>query len=524
MTDTVDDQRAARRASICTAIALIVAAPVALWAARDQWFYLDEFDFVAARSLREPSSLFEHHAGHWTTIPIILYRILFRLFGLRHYTPYLIPVVLAHLAVAAQLHVVMRRSGSDPWIATAATVLFAFLGSGRDNITWGFQVTLTGSLAFGLAHLLLADHTGPPGRRDLLAGGCAVAALACSGLGIITTAVAAGAVLLRRGWRPAALHAGVPAVIYLAWATAFRGSSLRPSSTWGQRIDFVASSYVDTFEGLGGSLLVGIVLAGLVGASLLRVRHARWVRGQGATVVALALGSMVFAAATALERTGIQLLLPGAATPGRYVYVLAAMLLPVVVTGATEVARRRPTFSVRALLLLVLLAGLPSNLTSLEASGAARYTLGSRDMLVSLALASNELRPPPAVEPSPDLHPRVSNGWLREQLVNGRIISEPRPPESLIDSSRIAVSFAQVEGPSTRCEVVERGRPIQLSPGDLLHVDGWQAVVAGTSGAAHTLGFVIRPNDDVSVTAVLPITLTVRTVIPPGSTIELCRS
>src|SRR4029078_6788207 len=80
--------------------------------------------------------------------------------------PYQAVLVALHLTAATLLRRIMRRAGVGPWIASAAALLFLCLGSGRQNIVWAFQIGFVGSLVFGLAHLILADHDGPLDRRD----------------------------------------------------------------------------------------------------------------------------------------------------------------------------------------------------------------------------------------------------------------------------------------------------------------------------------------------------------------------
>ena len=57
----------------------------------------------------------------------------------------------------------MRRAGVGPWIATAAASVFVLFGPGAEDIIWAFQMGFTGSVAFGLAALILVDHRGPIG-------------------------------------------------------------------------------------------------------------------------------------------------------------------------------------------------------------------------------------------------------------------------------------------------------------------------------------------------------------------------
>src|SRR5438128_11177787 len=120
------------------------------------------------------------------------------LFGLGIYRPYLAFVVVLHLVVAGLLRAVMRRAGVSPWLATTAAAAYTFFGPGWHNIEEAFQITIVGALAFGLTHLLLADHDGPIDRRDWIGLGAGFCGLMCSGVGVTLVIVVGAAALLRR--------------------------------------------------------------------------------------------------------------------------------------------------------------------------------------------------------------------------------------------------------------------------------------------------------------------------------------
>jgi hypothetical protein len=85
------------------------------------------------------------------------------------YTPYLVVLLVLHLTAPARLRMVMRRSGVDAWLATLTASVFVYLGAGAQDILSASQMTVVGSIVFGLTDLLLADHDGPLDRRDALA-------------------------------------------------------------------------------------------------------------------------------------------------------------------------------------------------------------------------------------------------------------------------------------------------------------------------------------------------------------------
>ena len=69
----------------------------------------------------------DRHNGHFVLVPVVIYKLLFALVGLRH-TPVRIIVVLLHLACCGLLYVLVRpRVG--PWLALVPAALLLFMGS-----------------------------------------------------------------------------------------------------------------------------------------------------------------------------------------------------------------------------------------------------------------------------------------------------------------------------------------------------------------------------------------------------------
>src|SRR5262249_8897590 len=85
----VDQGSDRRRTHLNARLALWVFVAVEVYAAarffaasRHVWFWLDDWDFVAGRSL-SIHSLFATKNGHLTALPIVEFRILYKLVGLR---------------------------------------------------------------------------------------------------------------------------------------------------------------------------------------------------------------------------------------------------------------------------------------------------------------------------------------------------------------------------------------------------------------------------------------------------------
>ena len=143
----------------------------------------DDWEFIVNRDGGSFRDLMRPHNVHWSTLPILVYRGLFKIFGLNTYRPYMALSVATHLTIAVLLRVVIRRAGVHPWLATAAAGGFALFGTAYGDIVWGFQIGFAGPLMFGLAQLLLVDHDGPVDRRDALALVFGAAGLMCPGNG-----------------------------------------------------------------------------------------------------------------------------------------------------------------------------------------------------------------------------------------------------------------------------------------------------------------------------------------------------
>src|SRR5438067_573536 len=95
--------KVARRVAVGAHVASLVGGfLVLLCCNRGQWFWGDEWAFLAHRrvALTGEHGLWAPHSEHWSTGPILLYRALFALVGLRTYVPYVVVLLLLHVGVA----------------------------------------------------------------------------------------------------------------------------------------------------------------------------------------------------------------------------------------------------------------------------------------------------------------------------------------------------------------------------------------------------------------------------------------
>jgi hypothetical protein len=464
---------------IVLVVACAMSVPVLLQLGRHQWFFLDEWSFLVNRSVRHPSTLFEAHNGHWVTVPVVVYRALFWVWGIRTYRPYQLCSVLAHLGVVLVLWSVSRRLGVRPWIAAAAAAAFIFYGSGAAIILFGFQITLTVALGCGLVHILLADHDGPVDRRDYLGLLVGLIGLMCSGVGVPMVVGVAVLALLRRNWRIALLHSVPLALIYLLWYAKFSADSNQKYYLGFDSVRFVGEMVRASFRGLGQYWPVGLALGllALVGLGV-SIRQARLSTSWHPLALPLALASscLAFAWVTGVGRVDVAGIT--SASSDRYVYVSTALLIPLMALGAEALARRQIAFAIAFVMCLVI--GVPGNIDLLKTSGP--FTKGDPNFVEGAAYSPFLPQLPgdmrlPLSRFAPQLAPTVD--WLRQTRDSGRI-TRPRdltPKTQLTTELRLALQSTG-RPPARDCPLADGPVTMTLRKGDEIAFSGDLNVVA----------------------------------------------
>jgi len=490
---------------------VVVALAFYLAVSRNAWFNNDDWDYLVTRSAGSVDDLFRPHNEHWQTLPVLLYRGMWHLFGLDHYQLYVLPVVVLHLTAGVLLWIIMRRVGVRPWIATLVGSVFVLYGAGFQDIIWDFQVGFNGALVFGLAQLLLADHDGRVDRRDYLAIACGVLGLLCAGVAVTMVFIVGLAMLMRRGWRVALLQVVPPAAVFAGWWVWMgRDAYGQAKSSVSGTLQFVWRGLTTAFENVGATrgtaLLLVVVLA--VGFTL------AW-RQSGppperrmrtlAVPAAMLVGALVFLAVAGYGRgdsLGTEF-----AERSRYGHILLALSSPAIAVAINALTnlRRAAGFVIAALLL----AGLPSNLNT-----AANASFGDRDVTLAMAHSPLARRVPASGQPDATGQRFLTVGWLVSNADAGHIPkSNPSPTTAAEATIRLSLDQHAPIAKATSCvplgstsverrlirgqQVRTMGGPIQIA----LVVDG------------RSLGEVVyRPNknkDSIALKAVAPIELRV---------------
>ena len=461
----------ARRALAAFVAVQAIAFVVYLVIGRHVWFFLDEWDFIVTRGVNW-HDVTRPHAGHFVALPVLVYRAMYGVFGMRSYLPYQVLIVVLHLTAAGLLRVVMRRAGVGPWMATIASTAYVFFGAAGQDILWAFQITYVGALVLGLTQLLLADLDGTLDRRDWLGLAAGLGAILCSGVGVAMVVVVAIAALLRRGWRAAAFHTIPLSVLYGAWwwTNDRHGvSSARHVSLldWDRRGLMAALGALGRVPPVGWALAV-MLAAGLV--FVVRQRQGfRMLRTSAAMPLAMLVGAIVF-----LTLTGATRAWAGTAyvTSSRYLDVVVALALPAIALAADALVKRSTWLAPIAVALL--LVGIPGNIGATTDALPALLVHGDTERTMrSLPYMDLARQVPRTLVPDPDTAPEVTVGWLLDAARAGRLRPLRHLTPSQVATNRLRLSLMQTPGGSGEgCRPLPRIALRTLRRGDAFSVRG----------------------------------------------------
>ena len=470
MTEPPVDVTAQRRARRLFWVAAALSFGLLVWLGLGMTFFADDWAFIESRSLADPGTWLPPHNEHWSTLPILLYRLMVETIGIGSYVPYLVVIAALHVVVAWFVYVLLERR-TGPLVALAGGVIVLLFGSGFENLFWGFQTGFIGSLALGLGALVVMDG-GATRRRAIVVAVLLLAALMCSSTGAVMCVAVGVEWVVDPRWRrylPALL---LPAGASLAWLLAFGRAAL------GQRRDplsLEAIRDVPAFvaDGIGNALtsvtglpaVIALVAVALVATAALAGAQRAGGDGEAADLdqagirPARVIGLFV-AIATLYALSGLvrAQTLVGAADYPRYTYLAGIMAL--VLVGSLVGRVTLPAAGARRTAAIGLLGGwiaaaLILNLTLLL-YGRALF-LDRADMTRALTIVALDPDAPAGVDrdrslvliPSPASMARIAAAYgdpRTDSLVPWAV--RPVPPEVLAEARRRLIEGAPIPGVS----------------------------------------------------------------------------
>jgi hypothetical protein len=460
-------------------VALVAGVGWILLNSVHQWFFYDEWAFLVPRN---DGDLFEPHAGHWSTLPMLITQFLRDTIGMGDFWPYLLFAIAAHVGISLALWVIMRRVGVQPWVAVSLFFLFLVLGIGAENILWEFQVGFMGAVALGLLVVLLVDD-----ERRRLPIGKAIAAVLVSILSLTFSGTSLPVVLAgflvswrRRGFLRSLLLFAPTAVVYGVWYLITSRIYPAPGGSASEFTQFtvgipkyVGHMYVDGLTKLTPIPALGVLI---VIALLLFVATrvpALW--ATQVTALALACAGLAFALLTGYTRFsgGTHY-----ASSSRYVYLVVCYLIPVIGLAVTWAIGRRVQLLTVSLVLILGVAAYNAAILRQAAGNQAKIEQNTKDIVYAaidvLQKAPNTF--PGDSWPEPIWAPDMHTSDLEQMVAKGYIKAGPHSPQATMTALlNMGVQVTQPSQSSRSCSPVQGtvviGKDTTLESSDLTKID-----------------------------------------------------
>jgi hypothetical protein len=497
----------------------------------DYWFAADELRLLATNDAGSARDLIEPENLHWSTLLILAYRGLYNVFGLRSYVPYQVSIILLHLVLTLQIRMVMRRASVTPWVATAAASSFLLFGPGEQNILSGVQISMVGSMVFGFAHLMLADHDGPVDRRDAAGLLCGALGLMASGIGPILVIIVGLATFVRRGWRVAALHTAPLALLYGTWWLSQRSVLTEqsfPKPTPGKVLQWVLEGERAVFGAVGHYPVVVAVLAAMTVVGLVlawRPLSLREWRDRASVPAALFLGALALFALVSIQRAwyGDEFV-----RSSRYVSMATAFTLPVLAVAGDALARRwRPLLPV---VLAVFLLPIPANFGRFDEGFPRQFYADIREVLLAAAYSPDADQVDRRLLPYGDFFraPMVSMAFLVDARDSGRLPPEPdEVSPSLAEEIRVRLGLYDIDDPylavALSCEDHDGPMVIEPEVGDRFAVQGGVRISSAEGAPDRGVEFDALYDAASALEVQLPdLSLEIESIVP-GEPFTVCR-
>lgn len=209
--------RASRNAPLLLLGAALLAFAVFSLALTWHWTFLqDTWELLMSRRAFTADALLQPHNEHIALFQTAIEQFFLRVFGMGTARPEYVLLTVGLLVTSGLVFVYVRRR-LGPWFGLFGAVLILFLGPAWELLLWPFEISLLGSVLFGLAMLLALERD--TRRDDVLACVCLVLALGFSSGGIAFAVACLVAILLspRERWRSRAFVFVIPVLLFAVW-------------------------------------------------------------------------------------------------------------------------------------------------------------------------------------------------------------------------------------------------------------------------------------------------------------------
>ncbi len=355
------------------AVLLAAGAAVLVHETRGTLFWADEWQWILTRRGGGLHSLLAPHNSHLSLVPVLIYKVLFAVVGLRHYWPYRGVLISADLLCAALVFVYAhRRVGGYYALLCAALILF--FGPGWQDILWPFQIAWLVNIAAGVGALLALDREDRAG--DLAACLLLGIALASTSAGL-ALAIGLGIEVLWRRRRRDLWIVAIPLGLYVLWWLGYQQTHFQAhalvlvprfvfDSAAGTLSALTGVAQINVLNDAGDFLSWGAPLVGLaLIAAVWRLRVLGHVPPRAAALGAILLAFWLLTGVGRAYVVAGPIVLTSTGDESRYLYMGAVFAVLLIV----ELAPRgdRPSLVLGAVVGVIAAAATVSNLGSLQA-------------------------------------------------------------------------------------------------------------------------------------------------------------
>jgi hypothetical protein len=371
-----------------------------LWLGRSATFRIDDWVFASEQPARAIDYLLVPHNEHWSTLMKLTFQLLYGVFGLRSYLPYLAVLLAAHASATIAVYAVVSAVGGRV-LAFAVGCVLLLLGSAHENLFWFAAIGFQLSIAIGAVALWLLVARPVTTRTTAAIAVMLVLSLMSSGAALAFVAGLGAAILLDPARRPAWWAPVTAGIVYLAWYAIWGRSSvasigLESVVALPGFIHVGAANAVALATGLGRGI-GSVVAVATIGAVWLMVAMGR---RPSAAATTGAVGVVTFLAIAGLVRVDRSLGPEMAAAP-RYI-TTTVVLLAITVAGLLGRPRDAPAAGMRMLALVPIVAiALVANGLALVHAGN-RYAVEATELRTTIAVWT-EMQDAPAVRESTHL-------------------------------------------------------------------------------------------------------------------------